>query len=103
MFHLNIHKLVGSKSARQFLYPLSFFQQKRNIAESNIPLGMFPTVKSSGSEICEARRALDSLGYGRPKRAALPESRESETCCEALGRVSAAAVESRVRRTDERF
>ena len=42
MFHLNIHKLVGSKSARQFLYPLSFFKQKRNIAESNIPLGMFP-------------------------------------------------------------
>jgi hypothetical protein len=34
----------------------------------------------------------------RPKRAALLESRESETCCEALGRVSAAAVESRVRR-----
>ena len=42
MFYLNIHKLVGSKSARQFLYPLSFFKQKRNIAESNIPLGMFP-------------------------------------------------------------
>jgi hypothetical protein len=39
----------------------------------------------------------------RPKRAALPESRESETCCEAPGRVSAAAVESGIRRTDERF
>src|SRR5437588_4258343 len=64
---------------------------------------MKPTVKSSGSEICEARRALDSLGHERPKRAALPESRESETCCEAPGRVNAAAVESGVRRTDERF
>jgi hypothetical protein len=50
---------------------------------------MKPTVKSSGSEICEARRALDSLGHERPKRAALPERRESETCCEAPGRVSA--------------
>ena len=32
------------------------------------------------------RRALDSLGRKRPKRAALPESRESETCCEAVVR-----------------
>jgi len=58
--------------------------------------------ESSGSETCGARRALDSLGRERPKRAALPESRESETC-EAPGRVSAAAVESGVHRTDERF
>jgi len=55
-----------------------------------------------GREICEARRALDSFGHERPKRAALPESWESETCCEAPGRVSAAAVESGIRRTDER-
>jgi hypothetical protein len=60
-------------------------------------------VKSSGSEICDARRARDGVGHERPKRAALPERRESKTCCEAPGRVSAAAVESGVRRTDERF
>ncbi len=42
MFYLNIHKLVGPKSARQSVYPLSFFKQKWNISESNIPLGMFP-------------------------------------------------------------
>ena len=62
-----------------------------------------PKVKSSGSKLREARRALDAFGHERPKRGALPESWESETGCEAPGRVSAAAVESGVRRTDEQF
>ena len=49
------------------------------------------------------RQPAPSIGASDPRAQRCRERRESETCCEAPGRVSAAAVESGGRRTDELF